>query len=81
MLSNCDGGLTTLHTCDRPDGKVSYGYALLRGKRSNMEDFHHAQVRISTPRPVVSSGSNKEGNPYCSWDLLCSLNAKLSLER
>eukprot|EP00877_Chromochloris_zofingiensis_P001081 jgi/Chrzof1/10974/Cz05g19070.t1 len=29
----------------RPDGKVSYGYALLRGKRSNMEDFHHAQFK------------------------------------
>lgn len=30
----------------RPDGKVSYGYSLMRGKRSNMEDFHHAQVRV-----------------------------------
>eukprot|EP00775_Hariotina_reticulata_P010325 gene10325-10482_t len=29
----------------RPDGKVSYGYSLLRGKRSNMEDFHHAQFK------------------------------------
>lgn len=28
----------------RPDGKVAYGYSLFRGKRSNMEDFHHAQV-------------------------------------
>jgi hypothetical protein len=26
---------------------VSYGYSLLRGKRSNMEDFHHAQVCVS----------------------------------
>ncbi|WIA09237.1 hypothetical protein OEZ85_008645 [Tetradesmus obliquus] len=29
----------------RPDGKVSYGYSLMRGKRSNMEDFHHAQFK------------------------------------
>lgn len=29
----------------RPDGKVSYGFSLLRGKRSNMEDFHHAQFK------------------------------------
>lgn len=29
----------------REDGKVMYGYALLRGKRSNMEDFHHAQFK------------------------------------
>ena len=28
----------------RPDGKVAYGFSLFRGKRSNMEDFHHAQV-------------------------------------
>lgn len=30
----------------RPDGKVSYGFSLLRGKRSNMEDFHHAQFKM-----------------------------------
>jgi hypothetical protein len=30
----------------RPDGKVSFGYSLMRGKRSNMEDFHHAQVGV-----------------------------------
>jgi len=29
----------------RPDGKVAFGFSLFRGKRSNMEDFHHAQVR------------------------------------
>lgn len=28
----------------RPDGKVAFGYSLFRGKRSNMEDFHQAQV-------------------------------------
>lgn len=31
----------------RPDGKVAYGFSLFRGKRSNMEDFHHAQVQRS----------------------------------
>lgn len=30
---------------NREDGKVSYGYSLLRGKRSNMEDFHHSQFK------------------------------------
>lgn len=29
----------------RADGRVSYGFSLLRGKRSNMEDFHHAQFK------------------------------------
>lgn len=27
----------------RPDKTISYGYSLLRGKRSTMEDFHYAQ--------------------------------------
>lgn len=27
------------------DAKASYGFALLRGKRNNMEDFHNAQFR------------------------------------
>ncbi|KAA6422946.1 MAG: phosphatase 2C [Trebouxia sp. A1-2] len=29
----------------RPDGKVSFGYSLMRGKRQSMEDFYHAQFR------------------------------------
>jgi len=29
----------------REDGKVVVGYHLLRGKRPNMEDFHHAQFK------------------------------------
>lgn len=29
----------------RDDGKVSFGYSLMRGKRSNMEDCHYAQFR------------------------------------
>eukprot|EP00898_Chlorokybus_atmophyticus_P004723 jgi/Chlat1/5251/Chrsp33S08963 len=27
------------------DGKISYGYALMRGKRASMEDFHEARFR------------------------------------
>ncbi|KAK9831289.1 hypothetical protein WJX74_010677 [Apatococcus lobatus] len=27
----------------RPDGRVSYGFSLMRGKRASMEDFYHAQ--------------------------------------
>lgn len=30
----------------RPDGKVSYGFSLLRGKRSSMEDFHQAMFQL-----------------------------------
>ena len=28
----------------REDGRVSFGFSLMRGKRPNMEDFHHAEV-------------------------------------
>jgi hypothetical protein len=28
----------------REDGHVSFGFSLMRGKRPNMEDFHHAEV-------------------------------------
>ncbi len=28
----------------REDGLVSFGYSLLKGKRPNMEDYHHAEV-------------------------------------
>lgn len=36
-------------TCAAPcrhDGKVSFGYSLMRGKRASMEDYFHAQVRL-----------------------------------
>mmetsp|Transcript_14692 Transcript_14692/g.36607 ORF Transcript_14692/g.36607 Transcript_14692/m.36607 type:complete len:289 (-) Transcript_14692:520-1386(-) len=29
----------------RPDGRASYGFSLLRGKRPNMEDFHSAMFK------------------------------------
>ncbi|KAL3137661.1 hypothetical protein ABBQ38_004936 [Trebouxia sp. C0009 RCD-2024] len=29
----------------RPDGKVSFGYSLMRGKRQSMEDFYYAQFK------------------------------------
>lgn len=29
---------------DRGDGRVSFGFSLLRGKRMTMEDFYDAQV-------------------------------------
>lgn len=29
----------------REDGKVSFGFSLMRGKRANMEDFHHAMYK------------------------------------
>ena len=32
----------------REDGQVSFGFSLMRGKRPNMEDFHHAEVTVVT---------------------------------
>lgn len=40
--------------CCRPDGKVAYGYSLFRGNRSNMEDFHHAQVQPNRRHATAS---------------------------
>jgi len=31
-----------------PDGRSSFGFALMRGKRPGMEDFHHAEYRKDT---------------------------------
>ncbi len=42
--------LTSLSGCGSEaigieDAIVTFGYSLLKGKRPNMEDFHHAEVR------------------------------------
>lgn len=37
--------LSLIRQC-RQDGKVSFGYSTLRGKRANMEDFLQAKVRL-----------------------------------
>lgn len=36
----------------RADGKVTFGYSLMRGKRQSMEDFHYAQVRSHADEPL-----------------------------
>lgn len=45
----------------RPDGRVSYGFSLMRGKRASMEDFYHAQVGVeasSRCSGVANTSSN-----------------------
>lgn len=32
----------------RPDGRVSFGFSLMRGKRPGMEDFHHAEFKADS---------------------------------
>mmetsp|Transcript_44308 Transcript_44308/g.141015 ORF Transcript_44308/g.141015 Transcript_44308/m.141015 type:complete len:154 (-) Transcript_44308:535-996(-) len=51
VFSNKDGASSTPTTGSgaREDGKVRFGYALMRGKRSSMEDFHTASFK---PHPV-----------------------------
>eukprot|EP00878_Enallax_costatus_P013420 GHUV01014034.1.p1 GENE.GHUV01014034.1~~GHUV01014034.1.p1 ORF type:complete len:277 (+),score=54.61 GHUV01014034.1:429-1259(+) len=58
----------------RPDGKVSYGFSLLRGKRSTMEDFHHAKFTID-PKSGQIVGLfgvfDGHGGPHAA-DYVCS---------
>ena len=51
------------------DGRVSFGYSLMRGKRASMEDFYFAQVdssasniydaRVRNPGPLSANGLPK----------------------
>jgi hypothetical protein len=50
--------VTCLLCVHRPDGKVAFGYSLFRGKRSNMEDFHQAQVTVLAHYRVAAT---------CQW--------------
>ncbi len=40
----------------RECGRVSFGYSLMRGKRQNMEDFHHAQVPSGSGPATAHTG-------------------------
>lgn len=46
----------------RQDGKVSFGYSAMRGKRASMEDYYHAQVRARAP-PLGSPGRLRAESP------------------
>lgn len=63
---------------DREDGRVSFGFSLMRGKRPNMEDFHHAQVSRCR-RPCLSTG----GVCVCAcvgWGGACAMAARHAVE-
>lgn len=66
--------LTQLAGCCRPDGHVSFGFSLMRGKRATMEDFYTAQVGASEVacRWAAQCSSSLQGS-HC-W-LCCSFKS------
>lgn len=54
------------HNGCREDGKVSFGYSTLRGKRANMEDFLQAKVIIRIAQISVLSTSKRWSCSLCS---------------